>query len=181
MIDRINKRPLEAPFARRFLEKLHAAVNAHDACAIAALCCEDVVWEDPAAPQTLHGREAVYKFHRDIMFRAIPDTQVELIDGPYLSLDGAGVAARLRIRGTMTGPLTPPGFAPTGGLVEFETAEFSHIKDGLLARHTVILDMLDLARQIGAVPPAGTLVARIGVWMQHVAAYWTRSRRSDQV
>lgn len=155
------------------LRRLHAAVNAHDAEAVAALCAEDVVWEDPAAPEPLRGREAVRRFHRDIMFRALPDVRVTLVDGPFLSTDGA--AARLRIRGTMTGPLDPPGFAPTGNVVEFETAEFSRFEDGLLARHHVVLDMLDLARQIGAVPRAGGLADRAGVWLQHLAA--RRKRR----
>lgn len=164
-------------FARDFLQRLHAAVNAHDPQALAALCCEDIRWEDPAAPTTLHGRDAVLRFHRDIMFPALPDVHAELIDGPYLSLDRTGVAARLRIRGTMTGALTPPGFAPTGGMIAFETAEFSRFRGGLLAHHVVVLNMLDLARQIGAVPPAGTLVASIGLWMQHLSAFWARARR----
>jgi predicted ester cyclase len=168
---------VDAEFARGFLHRLHAAANAHDADAVAALCGDDIVWEDPAAPQTLHGRDAVLRFHRDIMFPALPDAHIELIDGPYLSLDGAGVAARLRISGTMSGPLNPPGFAPTGGRLSFETAEFSHFEGGLLSRHTVVLNMLDLARQIGAVPPAGTVGARIGVWMQHVGAFWARVRQ----
>ena len=169
---------VNAAFARQFLQRLHAAANAHDADAVAALCCDDVVWDDPAASRTLHGRDAVRHFHHDIMFPALPDTHVELIDGPYLALDGTGVAARLRISGTMTGPLTPPGFAPTGGRLSFETAEFSHFRNGLLARHTVVLNMLDMARQIGAVPPAGSLGAQIGIWMQHVAAFWARARKS---
>ena len=168
---------VDARFARHFLERLHAAVNAHDAEAVAALCCEGVVWEDPAAPEPLRGREAVYRFHRDLMFRALPDVRIEPVEGPYLSLDGAGVAVRLRISGTMTGPLTPPGFAPTGGPVEFETAEFSHFDGDLLARHAVVLDMLALARQIGAVPKAGSLAERISVWLQHIAARRARRQR----
>lgn len=168
---------VDAEFARHFLERLHSAVNAHDAQAVAALCCEDVVWEDPAAPEPLRGREAVYRFHRDIMFRAIPDVRIELVGGPYLSLDGASVAVRLLISGTMTGPLTPPGFAPTGGPIEFETAEFSNFDGGLLSRHAVVLNMLGLARQIGAVPKAGSLAERIGVWFQHIAARRARRQR----
>lgn len=168
----------DAGFARRFLQRLHAAVNAHDAPAIAALCSDDIVWEDPAAPHTLHGRDAVLHFHRDVMFPALPDAHVELIDGPYLALDGSdAVAVRLRISGTMTGALTPPGFAPTGGHLTFETAEFSHFRDGLLAQHSVVLNMLDLARQIGAVPRPGTIADRVGVWLQHASAYWTRTRQ----
>jgi predicted ester cyclase len=168
---------IDAPFASQFLQRLHGAANAHDPEAVAALCGEDVIWEDPAAPHTLHGRDAVLRFHRDIMFAALPDTRIELIDGPYLALDGTGVAARLRISGTMTGPLTPPGFAPTGGHLTFETAEFSQFENGLLARHTVVMNMLEVARQIGAVPQAGSVADRIGVWMQHVAAFWVRARR----
>lgn len=167
---------VNAAFARQFLQRLHAAANAHDADAVAALCCDDVVWEDPAAPETLYGRDAVRQFHDDIMFPSLPDTHIELIDGPYFALDGTGVAARLRISGTMTGPLTPPGFA--GGRLSFETAEFSHFRSGLLAQHTVVLNMLDMARQIGAMPPVGTIGAQVGIWIQHVAAFWARARKS---
>lgn len=169
---------IDERFARHFLERLHAAVNRHDAEAVAALCTEDVIWQDPAAPEPLRGREAVCGFHRDIMFRALPDVSLKLVDGPYLSSEHAGFAVRLRITGTMTGPLTPPGFAATWGPVEFETAEFSHFDGGLLARHTVVLDMLALARQIGAVPRAGSLGERVGVWLQHLAA--SRRRRRCQ-
>lgn len=169
---------VDPAFAKGFLRRLHAAVNAHDAEAVAALCAEDVVWEDPAAPHTLQGRAEVLAFHRDIMFPALPDTHIAIIDGPYLALDGQGIAARLRITGTMTGPLAPPGFAPTGGRLSFETAEFSHFEGGLLARHTVVLDMLDLARQIGAVPKAGGMADRLGVWMQNLGAFWSRSHRA---
>ena len=169
---------VDAPFALGFLQRLHAAANAHDPEAVAALCSAGVIWEDPAAPHTLRGRDAVLAFHRDIMFAALPDSHIELIDRPYLALDGTGVAARLRISGTMIGSLTPPGFAPTGGHLAFETAEFSQFENGLLARHTVIMNMLEVARQIGAVPQAGTLGDRVGVWMQHVAAFWARARQA---
>jgi predicted ester cyclase len=168
---------LEAQVASDFLQRLHAAVNAHDARAVAALCSEDVLWTDPAAPEPLLGREAVYRFHHDIMFRALPDVRVVLVDGPYLAIDGQSVAARLRIRGTMTGPLAPPGFAPTGASVEFESAEFSRFEGGLLKQHTVVLDMLSLARQIGAVPRAGTVADRLGVRLQHLTARRIRGWR----
>lgn len=166
---------IDAEFALDFLRRLHTAASDRDPDAVAALCANDVVWEDPAAPCTLHGREAVRSFHRDVMFVALPDTRIELIEGPYLALDGSGVAARTRISGTMTGPLNPPGFAPTGGHLEFETAEFSRFDKGLLVHHTVVLNMLDVARQIGAVPKAGSVTDRVGMWMQHVSAFWARA------
>jgi hypothetical protein len=42
-----------------------------------------------------------------------------------------------------------------------------------------MLDMLDLARQIGAVPQAGTFGAHVGLWMQHVSAYRARARKNS--
>lgn len=169
---------INADFAQDFLTRLHAAVNGHNAAAVAALCNEDVVWDDPAASAPLRGRDAVYRFHHETMFRALPDVRIELIDGPYLALDGTGVSARLRISGTMTGPLVPPGFAPTDSPLVFETAEFSRFENGLLARHTVVIDMLGLARQIGAVPAGGGLGERIGLWGQHLAALLSRLGRT---
>jgi hypothetical protein len=89
----------------------------------------------------------------------------------------------------MTGPLEPPGFAPTNSPLVFETAEFSRFEGGLLSRHTVIIDMLGLARQIGAVPRPGGLAERVGLWGQHLAALVARAgsktrpprRRSDRL
>lgn len=164
-------------FAYDFVERLHAAVNAHHAEAVAALCTENVVWEDPAAMGTLHGREAVRRFHRDVMFRSLPDARIELIDGPFMSLDRARVAVRSRITGTMTGPMEPPGFAATLGPVAFETAEFWEFGDGLLAHETVIVDMLALARQVGAAPSPGGFAERINVWLQRLAAHRARRLR----
>jgi uncharacterized protein (TIGR02246 family) len=167
---------LEPARAREFVARLHAAVNAHDAEAVAALCTEDVNWMDPAATVPLRGREAVERFHREGLFRALPDVRIELIDGPYVSMNGAAIAVRTAIRGTMRGTLDPPGFAPTGMTVGFETAEFSQLRDGLLARHIVIFDMLDLARQIGALPRSGSVGERVGVAMQHCSAAVIRRR-----
>ena len=153
------------------------AINAHDPEAVAALCSETVVWMDPATPDPLQGRGAVRDFHRDVLFRAIPDVKFELIDGPYLSLDRERAAVRTRFSGTMEGPLDPPGFAPTGLPIVFETAEFWEFDHGLLARDTVVLNMLALATQVGAVPRPGSFGERMMVLFQHLAARRT-SRQS---
>jgi hypothetical protein len=39
-----------------------------------------------------------------------------------------------------------------------------------------VLNMLELARQIGAVPQPGSFAAQVGLWLQHVAAYRARAR-----
>lgn len=68
--------------------------------------------------------------------------------------------------------------ASSAAVTRCETAEFSEFNGDLLARHTVVLDMLGLARQIGAVPKPGTVAERIGVWLQHVAARRARRGRA---
>jgi predicted ester cyclase len=163
-----------AELTGRAIQRLHAAVNAHDTDAIAACCAEHVIWQDPAAPGVLKGREAVRRFHADVMLRALPDVRVEIAEGPYLSDDGEHAAVRLRIRGTMTGPLKPPGFGPTGRRLEFETAEFSRFEGELLVSHRVVVDMLALARQISAAPRAGSLLDRTNVALQRISAWWLR-------
>jgi hypothetical protein len=107
------------------------------------------------------------------MFPALPNARVERIDGPFLSVAGGAIAVRLRI--------WPDGGSPHAAglrayhrILSFETAEFSTFEDGLLAWLVVVLNMLDLARQIGAAPEAGTPGDRIGVWLQHVSAFWAR-------
>jgi predicted ester cyclase len=162
--------------AADFIARLHDAVNRHDAERIAQLCAAAVIWTDPAALAPLHGRAAVRRFHAEQMFRAIPDVNLQMIDGPYLSACGTRIAARVRIGGTMTGPLDPPGFAPTGERIVFETAEFSVVENGLLTRHTVIMDMLDLARQIGALPAAESMVGRAALQLQRLHAFRSRHR-----
>jgi hypothetical protein len=78
----------------------------------------------------------------------------------------------------MTGPPTPLGFTPAGGRLSFEIAEFSHFEGGSLSEHPVALNMLNLARQIGAVRRAGTRGGRAGVWRQHAAALSARERQA---
>jgi steroid delta-isomerase-like uncharacterized protein len=161
---------LEKSFVQDFVRRLGEAINSHDSDAIVALCSQDIVWVDPAAQTPLQGRDAVRRFHRDTFFRAMPDVRYEVVDGPYLSLDGTRVAVRAKFIGTMNGPLDPPGFAPTGRTVEFETAEFWEFDNDLLVRQTVVIDMLALARQIGAAPRSGSLAERVVLLLQRLTA-----------
>lgn len=167
---------LDERFLSDFIRRLGAAINTHDSNAIAALCSENVVWVDPAAPGPLHGRDAVRDFHRNVFFRAVPDVRYEVVDGPYLSLDGTRAALRSRFTGTMSGPMEPPGYAPTGRPVEFETAEFWEFEGERLSRQTVVVDVLALARQVGAAPRPGSLGERITVLLQRLSARRTRRR-----
>ena len=54
--------------------------------------------------------------------------------------------------GTFTGPLDPPGFAPTGARVAFEGFELLEFRDDRMCRLRIVYDMMDVSRQIGIVP-----------------------------
>jgi ketosteroid isomerase-like protein len=73
---------IDAKLTSDFLQRLYAVVNVHDAQAVAASCCQDVVWDDPGAAEILRGRDAVYRFHHDTLFPAFPDMRAKLLDRP---------------------------------------------------------------------------------------------------
>ena len=81
----------------------------------ASCITEDIVWEDPALPGPARGVAAVQEFMRG-SWVGFPDLRFDETDSPHRTAEGDQVAWRWRMRGTMSGPLDPPGFAPTGPL-----------------------------------------------------------------
>jgi steroid delta-isomerase-like uncharacterized protein len=160
-----------AQFCARYL----AAWNGHDASAIADLVTEDVVWEDPALPAPAHGPLAVQEFMRTAWV-AFPDLRFDDTDTPHCSSNGDRVAWRWRMRGTMTGPIEPPGFAPTGRSMEIEGVDLWTMRDGRIARYRAFYDTNDLARQLGIAPPPGGRAEKAMVALQRVQARVMRRR-----
>jgi predicted ester cyclase len=169
---------LTEEFVRDFVEQWKVAWESGDANQVVSLCTDDVVIKDPAAPETLYGRGAVGEL-TGALFKAFPKMQFEILGGPYLSFDGTKAAVHFRVMCTMLGPLHPPGFAPTGQRVEFEAVDLYEFREGLLSKYTIVYDMLNLGRQIGAAPKPGTLGERIGVFMQRMTA-WRMRRRAGR-
>ena len=56
----------------------------------------------------------------------------------------------------MSGPLDPPGFAPTGRSMEVEGVDLWTMRDGRIARYRAFYDINDLARQLGHRAAAGS-------------------------
>ena len=159
-------------FAARWL----AAWNAQSAAEIAALCAEDVVYEDPVRPEPLRGRAAVMEFAESLL-RAFPGLRVEAQHAPYVAVAGAQAIVPVRIVGVMSGPLEPPGFGATGGEVVIDAHYTWELRDGLAYRFRALYDVHEIARQIGAGPPPGSGLERMGVRLQRMTA--RRLRRQN--
>jgi hypothetical protein len=81
------------------------------------------------------------------------------------------------MRGTMTGPLDPPGFAPTGRSMEVEGVDLWTMRDGRIARYRAFYDLNDLARQLAIAPPAGSRAERAMVRLQRMQAPILRRKK----
>jgi steroid delta-isomerase-like uncharacterized protein len=159
-------------FCARYLR----AWNDHDATAISDLVTDDVVWEDPALPGPARGAAAVQEFMR-AAWLGFPDLRFDETDHPHRTASGDQVAWRWRMRGTMTGPLDPPGFAPTGRAMEIEGVDLWMMRDGRIARYWAFYDMNEVARQLGIAPASGSRAERAMVRLQRVQASLMRRRR----
>ncbi|MGI8596278.1 MAG: ester cyclase [Thermoleophilaceae bacterium] len=161
--------------ARALFERTYGLLNEHDVRHIPSVFTEDVVFDDDAWPEPVVGHREMERFVTTL-WRAMPDFRFELVDGPYLAEDGRRAAARVRGGGTLTGPLDPPGFAPTGAALSIEYGGFYEFEGDRVKRARVIVNMNDVAVQIGAAPGPGTLGERVAVTVQRVAARRMRGR-----
>jgi len=150
-------------FARRWEE----AWNSHEPARLLELMTEDIVYDDAAWPTTMRGHGDVRTF-LDSAWRGFPDLRFELLEGPYIVPGRAKAAFYWTGSGTHNGPLEPPGFAPTGKRVEFEGADFHEYRDGRVSRLRIVFDMMDLGRQIGTLPRAGSPVEKAGAAAQRL-------------
>lgn len=140
-------------FARRWLD----CWNRHDGDALSLLCTDDVEFTDPAIG-TVRGRRAVADWVRTCD-RAFPDYRFEEPEPGCPSRgDRAKAIVPWRMLGTNTGPIDPPGFAPTGRPIALEGVDHWWFSDGLVARYRADYDSLGMMRQLGLVAEAGSRV-----------------------
>lgn len=161
--------------ARELLRRWYAAWNAHDVGAILALTTEDVLYEDPGANEPLtRGRAPIEAWARTA-FRAVPDMHLELLED-WVSPGGEVIVSYFRFTATGTGPLDPPGLAPTNARYETYGMDRSEIRDGLVARHQIFWDIAERGRAAGVLPPRGSTAERVAVRLQHLTAWRMRRR-----
>jgi steroid delta-isomerase-like uncharacterized protein len=159
---------LDAGFATEFAERWAAAWNSHDIDRLLELTTEDIVYDDSAWPRTMRGHADAREF-LEFVWRATPDLDFEILGGPFLAPGEPKAVIHWKATGTFSGPLDPPGFAPTGAHAEFEGFDLHEYRDGRVARLRVVFDMMDISRQIGLMPKHGSGVEKAGASIQRLA------------
>ena len=177
----ITGRPTSAPvdvaWLRDFIARWEGGWNSHDPERLLALMTEDIEYEDSAWPTVMHGHADVRRFLHSA-WTAIPDLRFEMEGDPFIGTSASPSAAFYwRGTGRFTGPLEPPGFAPTGRTLEFYGADFHEYRDGKVARLKIVFDNMDVARQLGLLPAAGSRADRAGATAQRLAMRLRSLRR----
>jgi steroid delta-isomerase-like uncharacterized protein len=162
---------------RYFMLRWQDAWNAHEIDRVLALMTEDVEARDDCWPKLMRGHADVREFLQ-VIWRAMPDMTIEPLSGPYVIPGEPRVAVHWHIEATLTGPLEPPGFAPTGRRWELDGADFYEFRDGRMCKMRTAYDVLNVSRQLGLFPPAGGRMERALVTAQRFAS---RLRQATQV
>jgi steroid delta-isomerase-like uncharacterized protein len=160
-------------WVRDFVGRWLDAWNSHEAARVLELLTEDADVRDDSWPRAMHGHAEVREF-LDALWRAVPDMTFELLGGPYVIPGEPRASLRWRGSGTFTGPMHPPGFAPTGRRWVLDGADFHEYRDGRISSLRVVLDVMNISRQLGVMPAAGSRAERAMAAAQRVLV---RARR----
>lgn len=87
------------------------------------------------------------------LFSAFPDFDLRATD--FVS-DGERVAVHWTATGTFTGPGRFEGMAPNGASIELRGLDLLTVRDGMVVDNQAYTNGAELARQLGALPPAGS-------------------------
>jgi hydroxyacylglutathione hydrolase len=87
------------------------------------------------------------------LFRAIPDIAFEVISA---TTEDDRCAVRWRAVGTFAGPGRLQGLEATGSRITLEGCDVVRVADGLVVGNDAYVNGMDVARQIGVLPPGGS-------------------------
>jgi predicted ester cyclase len=131
------------------------AVAARDVEAMAAC------WQ-PGGIDELHGLaslrapEGVKEWFSNT-FRAVPDFHMEVLD---LIASGEQVAVRWHMTGTFDGEAKFEGAIATGAKIDITGCDVLTVRDGKIHHNDAYLNGMQMARQLGVLPPQGSAQER---------------------
>ncbi len=100
----------------------------------------------------LKAPEGVREFFGE-MFRAVPDFSMSVAD---IVAYGEKAAVRWAATGTFDGEGKLQGVAPTGARLNLEGLDLLTIRDGLIQENFAYTNGMEMARQMGIMPPMGS-------------------------
>jgi steroid delta-isomerase-like uncharacterized protein len=112
------------------------------------------------------------------MFEAFPDFEFEVLT---IAASKEHAAVRWRATGTFDGTAKFEGMSPNGASIEIEGCDMLTIRDGKIVENFAYLNGADMARQLGAMPPAGSVAEKgmIGAFNAKTAATKAIARLRD--
>ncbi len=141
-------------------------------------------WE-PGSPDVLHG-VAELTVPADLeawfgnLFAAFPDFRFEVID---VIAGDEKAAVHWHATGTFDGSGRFEGLIPNGAGVDLQGCDVVTVRNGKVVRNDAFLNGAEMARQLGALPPAGSLPERAlsgALNAKTRAANWLASRRAGR-
>jgi steroid delta-isomerase-like uncharacterized protein len=91
------------------------------------------------------------------LFAAFPDFKFEILD---VMANGEKAAVRWHAKGSFTGPVRFEGMIANGATVDVQGCDVLTIREGRIHRNDAYMNGADMARQLGALPPAGSAAER---------------------
>ncbi len=137
---------LDSEFVEEWGRRFGDAWNDHDPEAIAALCTEDVVWNDAAAPGPVSGRDGVRGF-AEFTFATFPDFHVvETAESLFVSPAEPTVLVPYRMTGSRRGVEGPDA----GGIARFSVSGIDQwtFRGERLCRYSTYYDKAEMMRQL---------------------------------
>ncbi len=127
-----------------FERGVEAVFNQKDLSYIETFYTQDVI-DHSASPGQPSGIEGV-RTKVAAFTTAFPDLR---IDYELIVTEGDTVAGRFNLTGTHAGDFG--GIAPTGATVDVQGHDMVRMRDGKVAEHWLVIDMLSLMQQLGVV------------------------------
>ena len=128
----------------RLVQVMYEALNRQDIDAHDEFWHDDMIWHGPPGFGSIHGLEG---FKNEVLrpfYKAFPDyhakNDIEFADENW-------VAATGYVTGTQVGPYL--GFPPTGKKMRMRFSDFWSVRAGKLSENWVMIDHVDVFRQLG--------------------------------
>lgn len=91
------------------------------------------------------------------LFKAMPEFKLEILD---IVATGEKAAVRWRATGRFDGTARFEGLEPNGAEVDVSGCDVLTVRDGKIQRNDAYMNGAEMARQLGALPPLGSIQER---------------------